>query len=50
MTDDDDEDDNDKDKDHKNNATIKQCTGEGGVDDDGGDRQLVVGDVDEDRR
>ncbi len=32
-----------EDEDHNNNTTIKQCTGEGGADDDGGDRQLAVG-------
>ena len=36
---DDNDDDNDG-KDHNSNTTIKQCTGERGADDDGGDRQL----------
>ena len=39
-----------EDEDHNNNTTIKQCMGEGGADDDGGDRRLAVGDVDNDRR
>ncbi len=44
------EDNDDNDNDHNNNTTIKQqCTGERGADDDGGDRQLAFGDVDDDR-
>ena len=42
---------NDKDdEDLNNNTTIKQCTGERGADDEGGDRQLTVGNVDDDRQ
>ena len=37
-----------EDEDHNNNTTIKQGTGEGGADDDGSDRQLAVGNVDDD--
>ena len=44
------EDDGDDDKDHNNNTTIKQCTGERGADDDGSNRQLAFGDVDDDRQ
>ena len=44
------EDDDDDDEDHNNNTTIKQCMGERGADDDGGDRQLAFGDVDDDRQ
>ena len=44
------EDDDDDDEDHNHNTTIKQCTGGRGADDDGGDRQLTFGDVDDDRR
>ena len=44
------EDVTDNNEDHNNNTTIKQCTGERGVDNDGGDRQLTFGDVDEDRQ
>ncbi len=40
----------DEDKDHNNNTTIKQCTGERGAVDDGGNRHLAFGDVDDDRR
>ncbi len=47
---DDDNNGNDEDKDHNNNTTIKQCMGERGADDDGGDRQLTVGNIDNDRR
>ncbi len=43
------EDNNDNDEDHINNTTIKQCMGERGADDDGGNRQLAFGDVDDDR-
>jgi hypothetical protein len=50
TTDNYDKDNDNDDKDHNNNATIKQCTGDGGVDDDSGDWQLVVGDVDNNRR
>ena len=46
-TTDDDDDDN---EDHNSYTTIKQCTGERGANNDGGDRQLAVGDVDNDRR
>ncbi len=49
TTDDDDDEDND-DEDHNSYTTIKQCTGERGANDDGGDRQLAVGDVDGDRQ
>jgi hypothetical protein len=38
----DDNDDND-DKDHNSYTIIKQCAGERGATDDGGDRQLAVG-------
>ncbi len=41
--------DNNDNKDHNNNTTIKQCTGERGVDDDGGNRQLAVGAIDDNR-
>ncbi len=44
------EDDNDNNEDHNNNTTIKQCTGERGADNVGGDRQFAFGDVDDDRR
>jgi hypothetical protein len=37
-------------KDHNSNTTIKQCTGERGANNDGGDWQLAVGNVDEDRQ
>ncbi len=43
------EDDDNNDEDHNNNTTIKQCMGERGADDDGGDWQLAFGDVDNDR-
>ncbi len=43
------EDDDNDDEDHNNNTTIKQCTGERGADDDGDDRQLAFGDVDNGR-
>ncbi len=43
------EDNDDDDEDHNNNTTIKQCTGERGADDDGGDWQLAFGGVDDDR-
>ncbi len=43
------EDDDDDDKDHNNNTAIKQCTGERGADDDGGNWQLAFGDIDDDR-
>jgi hypothetical protein len=39
-----------EDEDHNNNTTIKQCMGEGGADNDGGDRQVAVSNVDKDRR
>ncbi len=42
--------DNEDNEDHNSNTTIKQCTGERGANDDNGDRQLAVGNVDEDRR
>ncbi len=46
-----DDDDDDKDnEDHSSYTTIKQCTGERGANNDGGDRQLAVGNVDDDRR
>ena len=44
------EDDDDNDEDHNNNTTIKQCMGERGAEDDGGDWQLAFGDIDNDRR
>ncbi len=44
------DDNNDNHKDHNNNTTIKQCTGERGAGDVGGNRQLAVGDVDDNRR
>ena len=43
-------DDDDDDKDHNSNTTIKQCLGEKGANDDSGDWQLTVGNVDNDRR
>ena len=46
----DNDDNNDDDKDHNSNTTIKQCTGERGANDDGGDRQLAVGNVDDNRQ
>ncbi len=44
------EDDNNNNEDHNNNTIIKECTGERGADNDGGNRQLAFGDVDNDRR
>ena len=44
------DDNNNKDKDHNSYTTIKQCTGERGANNDGGNRQLAVGDVDDDRQ
>ena len=44
------EDNDDNDEDHNNNTTIKQCTGERGADNDGGDGQLVFGDIADDRQ
>ena len=46
----DDNDNHNDDKDHNNNTTIKQCMGERGAEDDGGNWQLAVGDVDDNRR
>ncbi len=43
-------DDDNNDKDQNNNTTIKQCTGERGADNDGGDRQLTDSNVDNDRQ
>ncbi len=44
------EDDDEDNEDHNNNTTIKQCTGERGADDDGGNWQLAFGDVGDDRQ
>jgi hypothetical protein len=44
------DDDDDDDEDHNNNTTIKQCMGERGADNDGGNWQLAVGNVNDNRR
>ena len=49
TTDDEDNNDNGNNEDNNSYTTIKQCTRERGANDDGGDRQLAVGDVDNNR-
>ena len=50
MDDDNDEDDEDDDKDHNSYTTTKQCMGVRGANNDSGNRQLAVGDVEDNRR
>ncbi len=49
-TTDNDDNDDDENEDLNSNTTIKQCMGERGANNDGGDRQLAVGNVDDIRR